>query len=129
MDTNPTDEHEQIQELFKRLDKNRDGRIDFDELNDYFREVNKTGANKSQTASDEQARKLFETIKTNSTDSSSITSSAQAVIENFNFRDFVDYVNRTDRKIELIFKNLDRDQNGTLSFKSLVFYIRNNGSC
>lgn len=123
MDIKQTDEHEQIQELFKRLDKNRDGRIDFDELNDYFREVNKTGSNKSQAASDEQARKLFETIKTNSTGGD--LASAQAVIENFNFRDFVDYVNRTDRKIELIFKNLDRDQNGRpylLSLSNKIYF-------
>ncbi len=30
----------------------------------------------------------------------------------FNFRDFVDYVNRTDKRIELFFKDLDRDGNG-----------------
>lgn len=112
-------DHAQIQELFQQLDKNRDGRIDFDELNEYFREkVNNNNNNKqtggsSKASSDEQARKLFDSITTNTNSSGTQPSaSAQAVIENFDFRDFVDYVNRTDRKIELIFKNLDRDQNG-----------------
>lgn len=104
-----SDEHEQVHELFKRLDKNKDGKIDFDELNEYFREVNKS----TSGSKDEQARKLFDTITSSSSNRSEVDNTNTAtVIENFDFRDFVDYVNQTDRKIEIIFKNLDRDQNG-----------------
>lgn len=104
-----SDEHEQVHELFKRLDKNKDGKIDFDELNEYFREVNKSTS--GSTSKDEQARKLFDTITSSSSNRSGDETTA-TMIENFDFRDFVDYVNQTDRKIEIIFKNLDRDQNG-----------------
>lgn len=115
------DEHdEQIQELFKRLDKNKDGKIDFDELNDYIRQVSNKATGSSSSRHGEQARKLFETIKSRG---ESGTATPSGMIDNFDFRDFVDYVNRTDKKIELIFKNLDKDENG-IDFILVIYEIK-----
>jgi solute carrier family 25 phosphate transporter 23/24/25/41 len=100
-----SDENNELRELFNKLDKNKDGKIDFDELKDYFAStdnqinVNIKNPNR-QSVTD--SKKLFSKISKDRAES------------NFDFRDFVDYVNQTDKKIDLIFKDLDRDQNGII---------------
>ncbi len=89
-------EKDQLRELFNKLDKNKDGKIDFYELNDYLREQKA-----SLTHNEQRPAQVFELIK----NSNSIS---------FDFRDFVDYVSETDKKIKLIFKDLDADKNGII---------------
>jgi solute carrier family 25 phosphate transporter 23/24/25/41 len=95
MNTNGDNENEQIKLLFNKLDKNKDGKIDFNELHDYFKELK---LNDNQ----QESEKVFSLINKNN---NSIT---------FNFRDFVDYVSETDKKIKLVFTDLDTDHNGII---------------
>ena len=105
---------EQLKNLFDKLDKNKDGKIEFDELKDYFSKLNapKSGNGPSGPLTDQenQAKEIFERISSKS-ESNGITSSNDV---KFSFRDFVDYVNQTDTKIEIIFKDLDKNRDGVI---------------
>ncbi len=88
--------------------RNKDGKIDFKELNDYYTSLNR---NKTQTTSTTttpatsiDARRLFETI--------SATTGSPSV--NFDFNDFMEYVSQKDKKIRLFFNQMDRDSNGLI---------------
>lgn len=95
------EEQSQLKDLFDHLDKNKDGHIDFKELNDYYNYLNK--AEPSKDGSRVDARRLFERISTDDPKS-----------QNIEFQDFLDYVGEKDKKIKLFFNNLDRDNNGTI---------------
>ena len=82
------EEQAKLKNLFDHLDKNKDGRIDFKELNDYYNYLNKSEPSKDGSRVD--ARRLFERI--NSDDSKS---------QNIEFQDFLDYVGEKDKKIKL----------------------------
>jgi len=83
---------EQLKELFDKLDENKNGYIEFEELKNYFVNLNK----KNTVVSLEETNK------------------AQEFFENFGasftFRDFVDYVNKRDTNIAIIFKDLDKNK-------------------
>ncbi|CAF0711259.1 unnamed protein product [Brachionus calyciflorus] len=97
-------DNSEIRDLFELLDKNKDGRIDFNELNEYFLQQNRNvlGIN-SVNSHHEQTKKVFDLMTKNSKNSIDL-----------DFRDFVDYVTRIDKKMEIIFKNLDFDNNGNI---------------
>jgi Ca2+-binding EF-hand superfamily protein len=105
-----SDETKQIHDLFSQLDKNKDGVVEFSELRDYINELNKKQISLKNDQTNEknngqQAEHLFELIKNSTSNSATI---------NFDFRDFLEYVNQSDRKIQLLFKDLDRDRNGII---------------
>jgi len=119
-----TDEldRKQIRELFDKLDKDKNGKIEFHELNEYFNQVNSQSAdqvNSLQVKHDQNAKRVFELI-TNKKEG------GENQI-NFDFRDFVDYVNQTDKKIELTFKDLDRDKNGIIDYNEIKSGFENLG--
>jgi Ca2+-binding EF-hand superfamily protein len=91
---------DEIAALFVKLDKNGDGKIDFDELKEYISELNRYKA--SDHHNHNQAEEIFELM----------SSEKKKQVTELNFRDFVEYVNQTDKKIELFFKDLDKDGNG-----------------
>ena len=92
---------EQLKELFDNLDKNKDGKIEFQELKEYFSALNsqQESNNKfvSLKADQNQAKQLFDNFG-----------------NDFTFRDFVDYVNQRDSKIAIIFKDLDKNKDGVI---------------
>lgn len=94
-----TADKEQLQKLFSRLDKNKDGQIDFKELQEYYIYLNQHDNTK-----DSDAHRLFDSISTSASNSSI----------NFNFKDFLEYVSEKDKKIRIFFDNLDRDKNGII---------------
>lgn len=94
-----------IRELFNRLDKNKDGKIEFHELKEALTEMNhkkskKKLSEKDTTKEDEYAKTLY----------SSMTQGA----EHLDFRDFVSYISQKDKKIEIVFGDLDFDKNGII---------------
>lgn len=98
-------DNSELKELFNKLDRNKDGKIDFNELSDYFNELSQNSpVGLKQKVDHTQTKKVFE-MMTNSKDGNTI---------NFDFRDFVDYVTATDKKMEIIFKDLDFDKNGII---------------
>ena len=115
------EETQKIKELFDRLDKNQDGRIDFEELKDYINDFNKQASGPSHSSSNEQkAMKVFKLMST--TKSKNGKNKIQ-----FDFRDFVEYVNNTDKKIELLFKDLDGDKNGIIDKLEIKMGFENLG--
>jgi Ca2+-binding EF-hand superfamily protein len=98
-----------LRDLFNRLDKNRDGKIEFDELKQVLQEFEAETKADGKTFRinnrDENARVLFDKMRreANSDDQSGLS-----------FRDFVDYISQTDKQIELIFCDLDVDKNGII---------------
>lgn len=91
-------ETDDLKELFNKLDRNKDGKIEFNELTDYFNE-----AKSSENQSNNQAQFLFDSIKTG--DSNKM---------NFDFRDFVEYINQKDKKVSIFFKDLDKNKDGLI---------------
>lgn len=99
-----------VKELFHKLDKNKDGKIDFDEMLSYFKE-------NKHVENDVQAKKIFDSMLSKNGENSIY----------FDFRDFVEYVNSTDKKIELMFKDLDRDENGIIDREEIKKGFENLG--
>lgn len=111
--------NDQLRAIFDRLDRNKDGKIDFDELRDSFNDLrNDVSVNEkvkfdmNQNKKNEEARRLFDLMRSG---------------EQFDFRDFVDYVSRTDKKIELLFKDLDCDKNGLIDKSEIKRAFENLG--
>jgi Ca2+-binding EF-hand superfamily protein len=83
---------EQLKELFDKLDENKNGFIEFEELKNYFSTLNQQ--NSSVTIGEKnQAREFFENFGAS-----------------FTFRDFVDYVNKRDTNMAIIFRDLDKNK-------------------
>ena len=111
--------NDQLRAIFDRLDRNKDGKIDFDELRDSFNDLrndvsvnDKIKFDMNQNKKNEEARRLFDLMRSG---------------EQFDFRDFVDYVSRTDKKIELLFKDLDCDKNGLIDKSEIKRAFENLG--
>ena len=102
----PEDEEEkrQLKNLFNKLDKNKDGHIDFKELNEYYTSINSKNSKNFEDSA--EARKLFERI--------SSPNGNKAGVINFDFNDFMEYVSQKDQKIRLFFNQLDKDKNGII---------------
>ena len=99
---------EQIKELFNKLDKNKDGKIEFNELKEALSEMSaakhsKTNETESHipSKSDEELRIIYDQMKKGSDGQ-------------IDFRDFINYISSTDQKIELTFSDIDYDKNGTI---------------
>jgi solute carrier family 25 phosphate transporter 23/24/25/41 len=103
---NGIDRDEQLKDLFNRLDKNNDGKIDFNELKEALsknqnpKTINSNNNIKSK--SDDDLRFIYNQMS---------QSSSNGTID---FRDFVSYISKTDQKIELVFYDLDHDKNGII---------------
>lgn len=109
MSDNPnvaTDERDkQIQDLFSRLDKNKDGKIDFQELKEALNDMSSKRTvnhknDKKHESEDQYAKMLYEQMTHGS--------------GTLDFRDFVNYISQTDKKIELVFCDLDFDKSGSI---------------
>lgn len=83
---------EQLKELFDKLDENKNGFIEFEELKNYFSTLNQQDSSVS-IGEKNQAREFFANFGAN-----------------FTFRDFVDYVNKRDTNMAIIFKDLDKNK-------------------
>ena len=112
-DINTTQENErekQIRELFNRLDKNKDGKIEFNELKEALSEmsdakhsISKDKNNAKKFAkSDEDLRLLYDQMTKGSSN------------DHIDFRDFINYISQTDQKTELVFCDMDFDKNGVI---------------
>ena len=101
------DDQGQLKELFNQLDKNKDGVIDFFELSDFLKSHDRAKLEppKSEVKSVRVNNQLFDLI---------ISSQSSSNQTSFDFRDFVDYVSRTDNQVLLVFQSLDRDKNGVI---------------
>ena len=83
---------EQLKELFDKLDENKNGFIEFEELKAYFSTLNQQSSS-VPIGEKNQAREFFENFGSS-----------------FTFRDFVDYVNKRDTNMAIIFKDLDKNK-------------------
>jgi solute carrier family 25 phosphate transporter 23/24/25/41 len=99
----------QMRNLFDRLDKNKDGKIEFYELKEALTEMSSmkqtdetNDKHIKKARSDKDLRILYEQM---------VKGSSNGTID---FRDFVSYISQTDQKIELVFSDLDCDKNGII---------------
>lgn len=103
-DNDITGDQQQLRKLFDQLDKNKDGKIDFKELSEFYGSLNTGTFSKADNDSKIDAYKLFE----------SITSSNEKSSVNFDFNDFMEYVSQKDKKIRIFFNHMDKDNNGII---------------
>ena len=101
-----SEREDHIRELFNRLDKNKDGKIEFNELKEALSEMSaakhsKSNEKNNNTRSDEELRIIYDQINKGSDGQ-------------IDFRDFINYISSTDQKIELTFSDMDFDKNGII---------------
>lgn len=103
------DDKIRYQKLFSKLDRNKDGKIEIDDLVILF-DKHKNEKNKETSLS--RAKKL---ILMGSKDSST---------NNLNFAEFVHYMIEHEKRLELIFKKIDVDNDNKISYNELEKYFR-----
>ncbi|CAF1356183.1 unnamed protein product [Adineta ricciae] len=99
-------------ELFHRVDKNNDGKIDVDELIELLEKVGGETISKKRFAI---ARRIIK-HSTGSADASSVT-----------FQQFADYVLKQEKKLSLVFRKVDASHQGKFDVEDLVFYFKKLG--
>ncbi len=84
---------EQLKALFDKLDVNKNGTVEFEELKNYFSDLNSKQGSIVSLGEQNHAKQMFENFG-----------------NDFTFRDFVDYVNKRDTTMAIIFKDLDKNK-------------------
>ncbi|CAF0877977.1 unnamed protein product [Adineta steineri] len=103
------EKHLSHRELFRRLDKNHNGRIEVDEL------LEKVGVDTSTNNRSAIARRIIDQAGGSPTSSS------------LSFAQFVNYVLKQENKLSLAFRNLDASHQGKFDAKDLVYYFQKFG--
>lgn len=97
------------QKLFSKLDRNSDGKIDVNDLVILF---DKHKNEKNKETSESRAKKLIS------------RGSKDAKSENLDFAEFVHYMIEHEKRLELIFKRIDVDNNNKISYNEVEEYFK-----
>ena len=103
-----------VEDLFNKIDKNKDGKIDFSELNEYVKRLSVDEAKSVQ-----YSEKIFEEINKLSRNNKKEHDVQFDFRRSIDFCQFMDYIIETDKKIILVFKQLDDDKNGLIDKKEI----------
>lgn len=98
------EDNQRYHELFKKLDLNSDGKIDMNDLVKVF-EKHKNSKETSIT----RAQKLMSKVNK---------------VDDLNFTEFVQYMIDHEKKLELVFKGIDTDNDDKINFQELIKYFK-----
>ena len=105
--------------LFRKLDTNSDGIVDFSELEQYFHE--------RQLASGEEKRETEKFKQANNFYANALSNIIPKDSSGFGFREFAEYLGKTDNQLKIFFKELDLDQNGKIDKSEIKKGFENMG--
>ena len=112
--------YDHLAKLFEHIDKNKDGKIELDELKEAINEMNKDF--KDLNSYSESVFERMKQSKTNKSEAGHIT-----------FKDFVAYMQNQDKNVQLIFSDIDIDKNGLIdaneikkAFEKLNVFLNDN---